>query len=97
MKPVHPPFSPRTSAMNDGVKRAVPLLLCLPLLLFSPLEGRAQDAVEGAWSGEEYILAEGAVHPIAGQIFFTDGQWQVLFFVLEDGVPKRGSAEGGTY
>lgn len=35
---------------------------------------------------------------VTGQIFFSDKNWQVLFFVLnENGDPVRASAEGGDY
>ena len=59
----------------------------------------AQDAdVQGAWRVETYIMAGGAEHPTEGRIFFTQSDWQVLFFTLdEEGVVKRASAEGGTY
>ena len=58
----------------------------------------AQDDVDGAWIAERYLLADGAEYPVQGQIFFASGQWQVLFFVMdEDGVAQRGSGEGGTY
>lgn len=58
----------------------------------------ADDDVLGAWSAETYLLAEGSEYEVRGQIFFADGRWQVLFFVLdEDGEPRRGSGEGGMY
>jgi len=35
---------------------------------------------------------------VTGQIFFSDKNWQVLLFVLnENGDPVRASAEGGDY
>lgn len=35
---------------------------------------------------------------VTGQIFFSDKNWQVLFFVLnKNGDPVRASAEGGDY
>jgi hypothetical protein len=70
---------------------------CL-LLPAAPLFAQSDDALIGAWTAEEYHLAEGVIHPVRGQIFFVDGHWQVLFFVLaDDGEPHRGSGEGGTY
>ena len=61
-------------------------------------EATAPSALAGAWDALEYRLAGGAAHPLRGQIFFTDSDWTVLFFVLDDsGEPRRGSAEGGTY
>ena len=61
-------------------------------------EAQGQASVEGAWVADRYLLADGAEYPVQGQIFFATGQWQVLFFVMdEDGEPQRGSGEGGTY
>jgi hypothetical protein len=51
----------------------------------------------GAWAPQVYVLADGTRHQVDGRIFFTDLDWTVLFFVTEDGAPRRGSAEGGTY
>ena len=54
--------------------------------------------LQGAWQPERYILAAGDEQAVTGQIFFAEEDWTVLFFVLgEDGQPKRGSGEGGTY
>lgn len=54
--------------------------------------------IEGAWLASQYVLASGDVHPLRGRIFFLDGDWTVVFFVLDgDGRPRRASAEGGTY
>lgn len=62
------------------------------------VEAQGQASVEGAWVADRYLLADGAEYPVQGQIFFATGQWQVLFFVMdEDGEPQRGSGEGGTY
>ena len=55
------------------------------------------DALTGAWAANEYVLASGARHPVRGRILFTDGEWQVLFFVMAGDEPKRGSGEGGRY
>ena len=61
-----------------------------------PLSPRA-DALAGAWAASEYVLSSGARHPVRGRIVFTDSEWQVLFFVMEGDVPRRGSGEGGRY
>jgi len=69
-------------------------------LLFAPAAARAQGApdIEGAWAAERYFMADGGDHEVQGRIFFTDRDWQVLFFVIdEQGVTRRGSGEGGTY
>ena len=34
---------------------------------------------------------------MSGHILFEEVEWTVLFFVMDDGTPRRGSAEGGTY
>lgn len=65
-------------------------------LLFS-LEARASE-ISGAWSAERYVLADGSEFTVTGLIFFTERDWTVLFFVQdENGEPRRGSGEGGTY
>ena len=57
-----------------------------------------QPSLVGAWDAREYRLSAGEVYGVAGRIVFTELQWQVLFFVLDDeGAARRGSAEGGTY
>ena len=62
-----------------------------------PASAQDQD-VEGAWQAETYVLKGGAEHRVEGRIFFTESDWQVLFFVVDErGDIKRGSAEGGTY
>jgi len=56
------------------------------------------DPLEGAWKPTAYDLKSGESHSIDGSIFFQDGRWLVLFYVLDpDGNPVRGSAEGGAY
>ena len=58
----------------------------------------AQTDLDGAWRADEYALADGVTHPLAGHILFVDGEWSVLFYVLDaTGQPVRTSAEGGTY
>lgn len=68
-------------------------------LLGAPSPATAQTLdVKGAWAASHYILKDGVDHRVEGTIFFTDSDWQVLFFVMdEDGVPIRGSGEGGRY
>jgi hypothetical protein len=69
-------------------------LLALPTFLTAQ-EG---PEIRGAWGAERYILASGGEHEVQGRIFFTEGDWQVLFFVIDEaGVARRGSGEGGTY
>ncbi|MFQ5743460.1 MAG: hypothetical protein ACE5HV_07715 [Acidobacteriota bacterium] len=54
--------------------------------------------MKGAWRAESYILKEGVRHTVDGLLFFAERDWSVLFFVTgADGVPRRGSAEAGTY
>ena len=56
------------------------------------------QGIEGVWRAETYALAGGVSHQVDGTIFFSAGAWQVLFFVVdEEGVARRGSAEGGSY
>ena len=69
-------------------------------LLAAPACARAQvdTGILGAWAADRYIMAEGGDHEVQGRIFFTDRDWQVLFFVIdENGVARRGSGEGGSY
>ncbi len=57
-----------------------------------------ESGLAGSWSTEDYRMAEGARHPVRGTLFFSEKDWMVLFFVLDDkGRPVRGSAEGGVY
>ncbi len=56
-----------------------------------------ERALVGAWATETYVLFDGTRHEVEGRIFFTEVDWTVLFFVTDDGEPRRGSAEGGTY
>lgn len=61
-------------------------------------EATLSPDIRGAWAAESYHLADGPVHPVAGRIFFDDGDWQVLFFVMDaEGAVHRGSGEGGGY
>ncbi len=57
-----------------------------------------ENNLEGAWSTQMYTLKDGGQHVVKGHIFFTEKDWTVLFFVMDDkDKPQRGSAEGGTY
>ena len=68
------------------------------LQLNAMLEAQTDPGLQGAWAAERYLMAEGGEHEVQGRIFFSERDWQVLFFVMdEDGVPIRGSAEGGRY
>lgn len=70
--------------------------LLLAWLLSVPSVAAAQD-IEGAWRPELYVMKDGTELTVDGRIFFTEADWTVLFFVTENGEPRRGSAEGGTY
>jgi hypothetical protein len=75
----------------------VVLTMILLSVKAAPAFGQDQD-VQGAWNAETYFLKDGAEHRVEGRIFFTDSDWQVVFFVVDGmGEIKRGSAEGGTY
>jgi hypothetical protein len=80
--------------------RRLPMLV-VGTLVAMPVSVAAQahvPGIEGVWSAERYVMKSGVEHDVAGHIFFTDGQWTVLFFVLdEEGTPRRGSGEGGSY
>ena len=68
--------------------------------LLAPVHLCAQvtSGLQGAWAADRYLMAEAGEHDVQGRIFFTDREWQVLFFVVdESGEVRRGSAEGGTY
>lgn len=88
-----------------GVAAVVVSLLAGGLVALAPMGAAASPqtemapaAIMGAWEAQSYLLSTGEEHAIAGKIFFTATDWQVVFFVLDaDGTPKRGSAEGGTY
>lgn len=53
--------------------------------------------LEGAWVPMDYVMTDGTRHDVDGRIFFAGSDWSVLFFVMEDGAVRRGSAEGGTF
>ena len=58
-----------------------------------------QASIVGTWEVDAYVLRDGRNPRVDGSILFTeDGGWAVLFFVVdENGEPRRGSGEGGTY
>jgi len=76
-----------------------PLLLALAACGSSPVPASGQGTdLDGAWRADKYELASGATHALAGHIMFVDGEWNVLFFVLDGSAePVRMSAEGGTF
>ena len=53
--------------------------------------------IRGAWRPEQYRLKDGPTHQVTGLITFTEKDWSVLFLIIKDKEPLRGSAEGGTY
>jgi len=75
-------------------------MLSLALLLStaagSPAAGQASE-LRGSWHAATYVLADGHTYEVSGQILFAERDWLVLFFVMEEGEPARGSAEGGRY
>ncbi len=75
--------------------KSVFLLICL----FYSLNSFSQaSALKGTWRPELYVMKDSDELSVTGQIFFSDKNWQVLFFVLnENGDPVRASAEGGDY
>ena len=55
-------------------------------------------SLQGAWEPQRYLLKDGGELAVTWQIFFAEKDWTVLFCVIdEEGQPKRGSGEGGTY
>ena len=53
--------------------------------------------IRGSWQPETYRLKSGPVHELTGLITFTKKDWSVLFFIVTDEGPRRGSGEGGAY
>jgi hypothetical protein len=67
------------------------------LFLFSCQTNNTQN-IRGAWKPKTYLLKDRSQHPVDGLIFFTETDWAVLFFVLdENDTPQKGSGEAGTY
>ena len=60
-------------------------------------QGDSDRPILGSWEARSYDLASGPRHDVEGLIFFAEQDWMVLFFVMDEGEPKRGSAEGGRY
>ncbi len=77
------------------------LRLTVVLLLFAfacQAQGETEVTLQGSWEPELYVLKDGSQIAVTGQIFFTETDWTVLFFVVdEEGKPQRGAGEGGTY
>ena len=70
-------------------------LICL---FYSQYSFSQAPALKGTWRPELYVIEDSEELSVTGQIFFSDKNWQVLFFVLnENGDPVRASAEGGDY
>ena len=63
----------------------------------SPQSEAGSLDIRGAWKPESYRLKSGPVHEVTGLISFTEKDWSVLFFIVTDEGPRRGSGEGGTY
>ena len=81
--------------MNNLMR--LPALLLIPIVL-GGCQTSAGHSLRGVWSCDDYLLADGSIHPLHGRIFFGEREWTVLFFVLdESGEPLRGSGEGGWY
>ena len=75
------------------------LVIVLLLMAFTcQASSEEKPTLQGSWEPERYLLKDGSELAVSGQIFFTETDWTVLFFVLdEEGTPQRGSGEGGTY
>lgn len=94
----------RTGFISSGRVRSASLgTVVLTLLLGAcgtpPEPAAAQGTdLDGAWRADQYELVSGTSHSLAGHILFVDGEWNVLFYVLDGmGEPARMSAEGGTF
>lgn len=74
--------------------------ISIPIILFflCSCHTKSTQNIQGAWKPETYFLKDGGQHRVEGLIFFTETDWTVLFFVLdEDDTPQKASGEGGTY
>ncbi len=40
--------------------------------------------IQGAWKPETYLLKDGSQLQVDGLIFFTETDWTVLFFILDE-------------
>lgn len=61
------------------------------------LAAQARTDIRGAWTPVAYVLEEGTTRTVDGLLFFSESDWSVLFFIVGDGGPQSGSAEGGRY
>ncbi len=84
-----------------AMKRMTRLGSLLILLTVVALDATAQEnetRLDGVWAAERYAMRDGTTHRVTGRIFFSGTEWTVLFFVMDQqGNPKRGSGEGGTF
>ncbi|MEQ9423569.1 MAG: hypothetical protein RJQ09_04065 [Cyclobacteriaceae bacterium] len=56
------------------------------------------ESLIGAWQPQRYILQNGSTVDVDGHIFFSQSEWSVVFFTVdENGDVLNGSAEGGDY
>ena len=60
-------------------------------------QAESASRIVGSWEATTYDLASGHSHDVDGLIFFAERDWMVLFFVMSEEQPRRGSAEGGRY
>ena len=73
------------------------LLIVVGAFASVPVSAQTPE-VRGAWAAQTYVMRGGAEHRVEGRIFFTESDWQVVYFVVDEGGEvRRGSAEGGTY
>ena len=87
-----------TLALGSVASLFVAALVVNASVIAAPAEKVAQTALVGAWKTQTYTLRDGPAHRVEGMILFTESDWSVLFFVVDDDAkPQRGSAEGGTY
>ena len=68
-----------------------------PVAVATPVAEVESSDLRGSWKPETYQLKSGPVHEVTGLITFTEKDWSVLFFIVTDEGPRRGSGEGGTY
>jgi hypothetical protein len=73
------------------------MMIAVVTLLTLIAPARAATALEGSWKADRYYLKNGSEYPAAGQILFTGNQFSVVYLVLKDGKPQRGSGEAGDY
>ena len=73
------------------------ILAAFLLLGAVPLAAAEPPDLRGSWRPESYRLKSGPAHEVTGLITFTEKDWSVLFFIMTDEGPRRGSGEGGTY